>query len=138
MGVRVRVAIRHGSSTVTTTALVNSGYESEEAEVHIPLALARRLGLSLERLRAERYRAVGHEVSAYVLGRVEVRVITEDRQSEWVRARAVSVPGEMEVLLGDAIIEELGIEIVKPRSGLWRFAGEEGVRGSEEPEYWVE
>ena len=34
------------------------------------------------------------------------------------------------------IIEELGIEIVKPRSGLWRFAGEEGVRGSEEPEYW--
>jgi len=54
---------------------VNSGYESEEAEVRIPLALARRLGHSLERLRAKRYRTVGHEVSAYVLGRVEVRVI---------------------------------------------------------------
>lgn len=54
---------------------MNSGYESEEAEVRIPLALARRLGHSLERLRAKRYRTVGHEVSAYVLGRVEVRVI---------------------------------------------------------------
>ena len=34
------------------------------------------------------------------------------------------MPGEMEVLLGDAIIEGPGIEMVKPRSGLWRFAGE--------------
>jgi len=138
LGVRVRVSIRYKENNITTVALVNSGYESEIPEIHLPLALARRLGLPLERLRAERYRVVGSETTTYVLGYVEVKVITEDRESEWVRARAVSVPGEPEVLLGDAIIEELGIDVVKPRSGLWRFIDEEKLRRSEEAEYWVE
>jgi len=48
------------------------------------------------------------------------------------------VPGELEVLLGDALIEELGIDIVKPRSGLWRFIDERKLRTSEEIEYWIE
>ena len=55
-----------------------------------------------------------------------------------MKARAVSVPGEMEVLLSDALIEELGINIVKPKSGLWKFMGEEKLRKSEEAEYWIE
>jgi len=117
---------------------VNSGYESDVPEIHIPLLLARRLGFSLEHLRAEHYRVVGSEVATYVLGYVEVKVVAEDRESEWVRARAVSVPGEWEVLIGDALIEELGIEIVKPKSGLWRFTGEERLRRSERAEYWTE
>ena len=71
------------------------------------------------------------------MGSIDVRIITEDRVTEWVRAEAVMVPGEYEVLLSDALIEELGIEIVKPRTGLWRFSGEKKLRGSVEPEYWV-
>ena len=48
------------------------------------------------------------------------------------------MPGELEVLLGDALIEELGIDIVKPRSGLWRFIDERKLRTSKEIEYWIE
>ena len=38
MDVRVRVIIRYQGNSVSTTALVSSGYESEEPEIHIPLA----------------------------------------------------------------------------------------------------
>ena len=45
MGVRVRIRIRYGDREATTTALVNTGYEGFKSEIHIPLALAKRLGL---------------------------------------------------------------------------------------------
>ncbi|RLG84879.1 MAG: hypothetical protein DRO39_06915 [Thermoprotei archaeon] len=108
------------------------------AEIHVPIALARRLGFALEGLRSERYRVVGSEVVTYVLGTVGVRVLTGDRSSRWVSARAVSVPRGYEVILSDALIKELGVVLIKPRSGLWRFVDEEKTRGSEEPAYWVE
>lgn len=138
MVVRVPIEVRRGDRIVRSPALVNSGYEAEEPEIHVPLALARTLGFGLEGLKSERYRVVGAEVAAYVLGRVLVRVRTEDRSSEWVTAVAVSVPGEYEVILSDAAAERLGIEIVKPKSGLWRLSGEPGLRESVEARHWVE
>lgn len=138
MVVRVMVEIKHGNEIVESPALVNSGYEAEEPELHIPLALARVLKFKLEGLRGERYKVVGAEVTTYILGKVLVRVKTKDKFSEWVSARAVLVPGEFEVILSDAITEQLGIEIVKPKRGLWRFSGELGVRESVEVKYWVE
>lgn len=137
MGVRVRLRIRYGEHEVVTPALVNSGYEAPEPEIHIPLALARRLGLGIEGAVGERYSVVGAEVSAYILGTVSVRVETEDRASQWVSSKAVTVPGEYEVLISDALAEALGIEIIRPRQGLWRLAGEQGFRRSEEPRYWI-
>ncbi|MHA1710357.1 MAG: hypothetical protein ACTSXJ_11115 [Candidatus Baldrarchaeia archaeon] len=138
MGVRVRIEIKHGNVVMGTVALVNSGYETPEPEVHIPLALARRLGLIRESLRSTQYRVVGSEVTTYVLGEVEVRIVTEDRTSPWIKARAVMVPGEYEVLISDALIEAFEIEVLKPKSGIWKFKGETKTRESPEPEYWVE
>ena len=134
MGIRVRVEIRAGEETVLTAALLNSGYEVEEPEIHIPPSLASRLGL---RARAsEEYAAVGARIEARILGYVQVRVVAADRSSAWVRAKAVSVEGEDEVLLSDKLIDALGIEPVKPGRGLWRFSGEEGLRTSVEPQLW--
>lgn len=138
MGVRVKVRVRRGDRCIDTPALVNSGYEADRAEIHIPLAVARLLGFKLAELRGESYRVVGSEVTTYSLGEVKVRVVVEDRETEWAEAFAVTVPGEYEVLLSDALIESLEIEIIKPRSGLWRFGGERGVRSSEEPKFWIE
>lgn len=138
MGVRVLVEIKRNNRVVNSAALVNSGYEADEPELHVPLALARVLGFKLEGLKGERYKVVGAEVTTYILGEVEVRVRTEDKVSEWVKAKAVSVPGEYEVILSDAITEQLGIEIVKPRTGLWRLVGETRVRKSVEAKYWIE
>jgi hypothetical protein len=134
--VRVPVELKSGEMTLRTAALANSGYEAEEPEVHIPIALARKLGFKLEGIRGERYGVVGAEVTAYILGEVMLRAKTEDRESNWIRARAVTVPGEYEVILSDSLMEEMGIEILKPSSGLWRFSGESGVRESEKASYW--
>lgn len=79
---------------------------------------------------------MGAEVTAYILGEVMLRAKTEDRESNWIRARAVMVPGEYEVILSDSLMEEMGIEILKPSSGLWRFSGENRVRESEKASYW--
>ncbi len=138
MGVRVLVELKRNNRVVSSAALVNSGYEADEPELHVPLALARVLGFKLEGLKGERYKVVGAEVTTFILGEVEVRVRAEDKVSEWVKAKAVSVPGEYEVILSDAITEQLGVEILKPRTGLWRFVGELKVRKSVEEKYWVE
>ena len=137
MGVRVRVRIRYSNKEVETVALANSGYESIEPEIHIPLAVAKRLGMSLETATMERYSVVGSEVAAFSLGYVYVRAETGDKVTEWVKAKAVCVPNEYEVIMSDALIEALGIEIVRAKQGLWRFHGEERVRESEKPFYWL-
>ncbi len=136
MGVYVPLCIKRGERAARTSALVNSGYEAEEPELHVPLALAKKLSFSLEALRGERYRVVGADTLAYVLGQVEVKLVLEDRETPWLTARAVSVPGEHEVLISDALAEALGIEIVAPRSGLWRLSGDPALRKSVQPEYW--
>jgi hypothetical protein len=58
----VRVEIKYLDNVVATSAVVNSGYEADEPEIHIPIGLARRLGISLESLTSEKYRTVGSDV----------------------------------------------------------------------------
>jgi len=56
-----------------------------------------------------------------------------------VRARAVAVSGEYEVILSDRLLDMLNIEIVKAGIGYWRFSGEpiNCVRKSVEPQFWI-
>jgi len=90
----VPVELRSNDTVLRTSALANSGYEAEEPEVRIPVALAKKLGFKLEGLKEEKYGVVGAEVTTYILGDVVLRVKTGDRESSWIRARAVTVPGE--------------------------------------------
>jgi hypothetical protein len=43
---------------------------------------------------------------------------------------------EYEVLISDALAEELEIVILAPKTGLWRFRDEDKVRTSETPQHW--
>jgi len=133
----VRIRLRSGDREVCSSALVNTGYEGVRPEVHVPLALARRLGLSLEDVRGEKYAVVGGEVTAFKLGRLSVSLDMEAARGS-VLADAVCVPGEHEVIINDALAEELGIEIIAPRRGLWRVRGDERARESAEPMFWTE
>jgi hypothetical protein len=45
--------------------LVNTGYEGFKPEIHVPLALAKKLGFSLEDVKSEKYTVVGGEVTAF-------------------------------------------------------------------------
>jgi hypothetical protein len=137
MGVRVRVRLRSEGREELSSALVNTGYEGVRPEVHVPLALARRLGYSLEGARSERYAVVGGEVTAFRLGQVRVSLDVEPPRGE-VLAEAVCALGEYEVIINDALAEELGIEVLAPRRGLWRVRGDERIRESSEPMFWTE
>ncbi|NHW44238.1 MAG: hypothetical protein HA491_00620 [Candidatus Verstraetearchaeota archaeon] len=72
MGVRVRVKLKSGNKEVSSSALVNTGYEGFKPEIHVPLALAKKLGFSLEDVKSEKYAVVGGEVTAFRLGQVIV------------------------------------------------------------------
>jgi hypothetical protein len=137
MGVRVRVKLRSGNREVSSSALVNTGYEGVRPEVHVPLALARKLGFSLEDVKSEKYAVVGGEVTAFRLGQVTVTLDVESMRGG-VLAEAVCVPGEYEVIINDVLAEELGIEIVAPKRGLWKIREDEKVRESSEPMFWAE
>jgi len=47
-------------------------------------------------------------------------------------------PIEEEVLVNDKLTEELGIVLLAPGSGKWRFVDDpiDKVRSSERPQYW--
>lgn len=136
MGVRIMIELKRGGKVATTPAVANTGYETEEPEVHLPLALARDLNFELKGLRGEHYKVVGSEVITFPLGEVEVRAVAEGASSKWVKARAVMVPDEYEAILSDSLVEALRVELVKPKSGLWRFTGETKLRASVEAKYW--
>ena len=120
VGVRVKIRIRYRDKKIHTTALVNTSYESDRPEIHIPIALAKKIGLSLDEARSDRYSVVGGEVNVFRLGQIYDSLDLEDfsKESKEATAEAVCVVGEYEVIINDALAEELGIEILAPRRGL--------------------
>lgn len=121
MGIRVRVRLLVEGREVEAVALVNSGFESRDPDICVPLGLAKVLGLwppaSFE---SEEAMTAGGEVKS----RSPCSVVVN--------------PYVDEVLLSDYLIDELGIVPVSFRRGLWRHRSDpEGiVRESEEPRYW--
>ena len=61
---------------------------------------------------------------------MRLTVIEEDETSKTITCNVIVSLREKEVLLSDAVIEELGIEILSPKTGIWRFKGEEKLRRS--------
>jgi predicted aspartyl protease len=133
--VRVRVKIEEvrGSGVIYSEALLKTGFTSEELDIHIPRELARELGLwppprdaSLEILDT----AGGETLSYFIPSAVRLTVIEEDETSKTITCNVIVSLREKEVLLSDAVVEELGIEILSPKTGIWRFKGEEKLRRS--------
>ena len=131
--VRVKLESLRNNSSLVVSALLNTGFTSDELDIHLPRDVAEKLGLwpppsdaSLEVLDT-----AGGEVLSYLIPRaVKLTVIEEDRVSKSIVCNALISLHEREVLLSDAVIEELEIEILSPKTGLWRFKGEDKVRRS--------
>ncbi len=135
MPVRVRVKLEslRSNNSLVVSALLNTGFTSDELDIHLPRDVAEKLNLwpppndaSLEVLDT-----AGGEVLSYLIPRaVKLTVVEEDRVSKSIVCNALISLHEREVLLSDAVIEELEIEILSPKTGLWRFKGEDKVRRS--------
>jgi len=141
MGIRVKVKIMVDKKAIETSALVNSGFESDRPDVCVPLALARALDLWPPPSEVESEEAVtaGGEITLYLLNvRARIQLIAGEEVKSNIPCTLVVNPHVDEVLLSDYVIDELGIVAVSFRKGLWRHISDSPstVRESEEPEYW--
>ncbi len=140
--VKLRIKAKGDKGEVVSSALVNSGFETEKPQLLIPLALARALGLwpppptsSI----AELGTAGGPVRNYLVPDALEVSILTGDRSTEPVECCAIISHIEEEVLINDKLSDELKIVMLRPGAGIWRLADDpEGMsRRSEPPRYWA-
>ena len=144
MVVRVRVRIKPlkaPKGPVETVGIANAGFSSVVPEAFVPLRLAEKMGLwpaLPEGTSVGTYGvAAGKEVQAHrIREAVEVQVLTKEKTSDPVKTTVAIVEGEREFILSDKALDELGIELLRPGAGIWRFRGEEKLRKSEKPKYW--
>lgn len=67
---------------------------------------------------------------------LRAQVVAGDRAGPVVVASAFASPGDDEILMSDAAINDLGVRIESFRQGRWRFADEATTRDSMPPEVW--
>jgi len=140
VGVRVKLKIvSRSSKEVITSALANSGFEAETPQLLIPRSLARELDLWPPPPDANLIEVgtAGGPVRNYLIPKaLDVYVLAGDRTVGPVKCDAMISLIEYEVLISDVLIEELGVVLLAPKTGLWRFKDEDRVRVSEAPQYW--
>ena len=139
--VRVKVGLRRGDREVETSALANSGYESETPQVLMPIKVAELLSLWPPAREVEEsvFETAGGPLRVWIASRaVKIKVVAPDADTQYIDADAVVSPIADEVLLSDKMISELGLALEDVGKGHWRFMWEpkERVRRSEPPKYW--
>jgi len=139
--VRVRVELRRGDKEVETSALANSGYESETPQVLMPIRVAELLSLwpPTKDVEESVFETAGGPLRVWIVPRaVKVKVVVPDVDTQHVDADAVVSPMADEVMLSDKMISELGLALEDVGRGYWRFSWEpkESTRRSEPPKYW--
>lgn len=137
MVVRVKVRltpVKGGrTSPIETIAVLNAGYESSIPEVAMPEPIARELGFLPKLPKGARkedyYVAMRRKITARVIpGALDVTVLEDDKTSKTVRADAVIAGRAGEVLLSDRMLDSMGIILVKPGEGIWRFFDDDPQR----------
>jgi len=107
-------------------AIANTGYETEEPEILIPASTARTLGIwpkLPKEANIREYRTAGGITRVVKIPEsAEVTVLTEDRSLNSKEVSFVISELESDVLLSDMLLDKLGIELLKPGRGIWRFS----------------
>jgi len=140
MACRVRVRLVKGNKEIETSALVNSGFETDAPDIVIPVELAKRLGLwPPEEVAFALLDTGGGELSApYYESSIEMELVLDDREPRSVLVNVIVNPHVHEVLLSDFVASALGITLLDIKRGLWRLIDDpQGkVRETAKPEEW--
>lgn len=138
MAVRVRLLIKHGDKSIESSALVNSGYETDTPQLLVPIPVAEKLELwppikALE----ETYDTAGGPTRVWVYPKKAFTQIVGERiDGKDVLTDIVVSPIEDELLISDKLAGELEIVVEDFGRGLWRLRGEKELRESERPQKW--
>ena len=140
MACRVRVKLRRDSRVVETSALVNSGFETDAPDIVIPVELAKRLGLWPPRETSFTVLDTGGgEVSTpYYESAVELELVLTDREPKRIIVNVIVNPHVHEVLLSDYVASMLGIILLNLKRGFWRLVDDpyDKVREAAKLEEW--
>ena len=123
MAVRLSIEITYSSRKVNVTALANSGYETNEPEIVVPLSFAKeQFGISESHGKQIDYQTAGRQEVKFVrFENARICVVTDDTRSSVVNAVLNTSENEVEVILNDMLVEMLGVDLVKVAQGKWRF-----------------
>ncbi len=137
MAVRVELELRGTHGTVTSSAVLNGGFEIQGPHLLLPARCAvlllgeTRSGTKLA------MEAAGGEVEMTLANETVVGAVrTSDRLGRDVRFRVLVSEHDEEVLVSDAGIDALGIRIESFVPGRWRFAEETAVRDAVAAQVW--
>jgi len=136
---RVRIKLKRDEACIETSALINSGFETEAPDIVVPVEVARRLELWPPRHAefAMLDTGGGEIATPYYEAALELELLLSDRQPKKVVVNVVVNPHVHEVLISDYVASMLGISILDLKRGLWRLQDEpDKVRSSEEREEW--
>lgn len=140
MACRVRVRLRHRLFTLETSALVNSGFETESPDIVVPVEAAKRLGLWPPRNASLTVMETGGgEISIpYYELAADLELILHGREAKKVVVNIIVNPHIHEVVLSDYVASMLGIILLDLKRGLWRLADDppDTIRETAEPEEW--
>ncbi len=135
----MRIRLRSGSNEVESSALLNSGFETDSPDVAVPVRVARALGLWPPSRMGELITldTGGGEAEAYLFeGAAELELVLEDRRIKPILVNVIVNPSIGEILLSDYVASELGIVLLDFKRGLWRLNDEDKVRTSVELSEW--
>jgi hypothetical protein len=131
VAIRLRIRLVREGKSVDVVALINSGYETREPEVLLPVAIATQLPIYPrlpEGAIVKEYKLADGSITKLikVSRAVQIYVVEEDRVVGPVEASLVIAEKAEEVLISDKLAEKLGIVALDFGERLWCFRDEIG------------
>jgi len=140
MACRVRIRLKKEDKNIETSAILNSGFETDSPDIIIPVEIAKKLGLwPFKEESAMLLETGGGEVSLpYFISAVELELILGDREPKKTIVNVLVNPYIHEVLISDYVSSILGIILLDFKRGLWRLSDDpiNKIRESVEIEEW--
>jgi len=120
---RVKVTIKTEDEVVETSALLNSGFESDEPDIIIPVSVAEKLHLWPPRSTMSTLLETGggEIITPYYTSAGELELILEDRESLKVKVNIIVNPHIDEVAVSDYVASMLGVILLDFKRGEWRL-----------------
>lgn len=119
MVVRVKATVtnRTAGRSLETSLLLNTGYEAAGPRILLPRKLAEELGIKIGERHIEARTSLGTGMLIDPATRILIEV--EEKSAE---ADVRVSDAEDEAIANDALIENLKIQILRPREGVYRFS----------------
>jgi len=115
------VRIGRGSRTVDDLAKINTGFSVGGPVILISDNVYEKLGRP-KTIRRIRLSLAGYVKAEYdYLGKCEVQVLTDDKMGSTAEAYMLYRMGKPYSLISDELTDRLGVQILAPGEGLWRF-----------------